>query len=101
MIHTYLDLTTAHLSRETMDQLSNYEQGCAVGMGWPAMSIAPYEYGAFVTVPPDDEDEDRVAMDALPEDLACVLAHARKIGVYVVRFDADGDFLEDLPTYEW
>lgn len=98
MIATYLDLSTGHLRRETMDYLSNYDQGTCCALGWPAMSIAPYMHGCFVTVPGEMTDEQ---MDALPSDLEEVLSYARSKQASVVRFDSDGDEIDDLHIYGW
>lgn len=90
---SYLDLSTGHLTKETMDNLS-YDTG---RHGWPAMSIASYAYGAFVTVP-DFKEAD---CSNLPDDLRAVLRHAYDEGCELVRFDADGEERDDLPTFEW
>lgn len=99
MIHTYLDLSTAHITKDTADALDMVGNDGIV-LGWPAMTIAPYEYGTFVTVPPLMPD-DPGYHDRLPPDLRLVLDHARALGAYVVRFDADGDTVAELPTHDW
>lgn len=95
MIHSYLDVSTEHITRGTMAKL---ESGSSHLYGWPAMSIANYEYGCFVTVPLDTEPEQ---WEALPPDLAKVLDYARKLGAILVRFDAEGEPAHKLPTYDW
>lgn len=104
MIGAYLDLSTGHLTQETMDKL-------AVGRiahlsGWPAMTIATYDHGAFVTVPSDAEQEQ---WDALPADLRAVFdyAIAQFTGapgqqvIQVLRFDSDGDQIDGLEYHDW
>lgn len=102
---TYLDLSTAHVSDATATLLDGFERGLCTErlqeLNWPAMTIAPYDYGWFLTVPPDDEEEDREAIDRLPADLAHVMIYARRIGVDLLRFDKDADFIDGLPVYEW
>ena len=94
---TYLDLSTCHVRQETMAALGVYESG-AHDMGWPAMTIASYECGAFITVPSEMSNEQ---MDALPSDLEEVLSWARAAGATLVRLNADGAIDPDLPTFEW
>lgn len=86
----YLDLATGHVSESTMDWLN--KAPCVS----PAMTIAPYEYGAFVSVP----DAPLEHAD-LPEDLRDVLSFARDNGCVVVRLDADGDAVDGLPWFDW
>jgi hypothetical protein len=102
----YLDLSTAHLTPGTRERLNFYgdDPGRSVdglrlrlaNSGWPAMSIAPYEHGWFVTVP-DKKEQD---LSGLPEDLAAVMHYAQVAGAYVVRFDSDGHTVDDLSVYE-
>jgi hypothetical protein len=91
----YLDLSTCHVQQSTMAWLEDAKPGF--------MSIANYDYGAFVTVPPtpDELAEDFGHYDEMPEDLATVLMRAQEMGCYLVRLDADGPTLEGLPTYDW
>lgn len=92
MIETYLDLVTNHLSRDTMYLL---EQG-VITPHWPAMTIAPYEFGAFISVPPKDAD-----MSHVPPDLHDAIRHAQNEGATVIRFDADGAEAAELSLYDW
>lgn len=91
MIHSYLDLSTAHVEQTTMGDLGRYDSW--PDHGWPAMSIGVYPCGAFVTVP------DR--FDGLPEDLERVLRYAKSLGASLVRLDSDGDATHKLPVYDW
>lgn len=93
-ISRYLDLSTGHLKQETMRWLSQADptrSNCA------GMTIAAYEYGAFVSVP----EEDRIGAIDCPEDLKVVLRYARKKGLGVIRFDADAEVLADLIHFDW
>lgn len=98
MIATYLDLSTSHVSRKTMELLETMTSRDRLGSGWPAMTVANYEYGCFITVPGTDADE---SMQALPDDLCTLLTHARRLAVSLVRLDADGDVTYQLPIYDW
>jgi hypothetical protein len=96
MIACYLDLSTGHLTRTTQHLLAMNTKT----LGWPAMTIADYTYGWFVTVPAFDDPEILAQRCALPDDLQDVLTHAYTEGCQLIRFDADGDQLDDLPYYE-
>lgn len=87
----YLDCSTGHLEAATMRALSQGDD-----MQGALTTVAPYTYGAFISVPPDP-----VTDLALPPDLRDVVDAARRQGCHVVRFDADGTTLDDLPTYDW
>jgi hypothetical protein len=96
MILQYLDVSTSHVTRDTMQLLS----WGTLPLGMPAMTVASYEYGAFVSVP----EELALASpegQALPADLLEVLQAARTLGCDVVRLDADGAQMDALPTYLW
>ena len=104
MIATYLDLSTGHLTVDTRNLLEQLADTCCNGPGWPALTIASYPHGFFVTVPADAEQEQ---WDALPADLRGVFDHA--IAMYkgepgtmiqLLRFDSDADEHGDLPTYD-
>lgn len=88
-IHQYLDLSTGHLSEDT---INDWAKDC------PYPVIAGYDYGLIVSVPGegyvDGESE-------VPADLRDVLVYARKQGCTMVRFDSDGDVLEELPYFDW
>lgn len=89
-IYQYLDLSTSHISKETMDLLST-------GNKYLGITIATYEYGAFISVPDFTED----SPEDLPEDLKNILMHANDLGCFVVRLDSDGNFANGLPVYDW
>ena len=99
MINTYLDLSTAHLTARTLEQLQK-RQGAdnTPALGWPALTIANYPAGVFVSVPCLDLIG-IAQMQNLPSDLSEVLRYAYRRGCYLVRFDADGDNI-GLPIYE-
>ncbi|HDR9174327.1 hypothetical protein [Burkholderia vietnamiensis] len=86
----YLDVSTGHVTAETMDWFDDGK--CS------ALTVAPYTYGAFVSVPFAASDIDDVEC---PEDLKTVLKFARNLGCDVIRFDADADTLVELPRYTW
>lgn len=84
-IYTCLDLSTCHVRKETMDPV------CRTHL------LADYEYGAIYYVPSSE-----LGLDPdTPQDLAVVLGYAMGKGCALVRLDADGETLDDLPTYDW
>ena len=91
---SYLDLATNHVSQKTMEWMTTTPD---VGF-----TIAPYTYGAFVSVYDEEslrelgEEDDRI-----PADLLRVLRYARAHDLDVVRFDADGDRIDALPAFNW
>lgn len=93
-VFKYLDCSTGHITKQTMELLEKGEES-----GLSFMSVAPYKYGAFVTVPDDTADPARVS--AMPNDLAVVLALAHGRGCQVVRFDSDGATYDELPSFNW
>lgn len=99
---TYLDLSTGHLSRGTMHNLELLACPDHFDSSWPAMTIAAYPHGVFITVPADCTEEQSAA---LPADLRAVFDYAkhpdREANIQLLRFDSDGDQLDNLPFYEW
>lgn len=83
-----LALSTVHLSRVTCDALATYPSR------WPLV-FYPNDYGAFVHV----GEPAQLQVDELPSDLAYVMRFAAGKGIVWVKFDADAQELEGLPTY--
>lgn len=86
----YLDISTGYVSRNTMELLESCRP-CG-------MTVAPYEFGAFVSVPPLEQ---LIEESDAPDDLKMVLTFARKHGCDVVRLDSDGGLVDGLPYFEW
>lgn len=83
-----LALSTVHLSRETCDALAIYPNA------WPLV-IYPNDYGAFVHV----SELKLLTVDGLPKDLARVVQFASERRISWIKFDADAQEIEGLPTY--
>lgn len=81
------DLSTGHVTRETMDDLQ-------ADIAAQARAGATYPEGCWLFVP-EDADEDEAPS------LRAVFSWARKNGFDWIRLDADGCRVEDLPFYEW
>ena len=90
----YLDLSSGHVSEETMDWLSEATPARSHCTG---ITIAPYEYGVFVGVP---DDVGNIKDLECADDLKAVLRYARQTGCDVIRFDRDGDTVADLPHFD-
>jgi len=60
----------------------------------PWTYIAPYSEGAFMYIQSED-------MEGQPTEFSDIFAWARKHGYQWVRIDADGDVVDQLPSYEW
>lgn len=82
----YLDCSTGHLRPETRERLPDN----AV----PGLFCYPNDYGAWVAVP-FDEDDDAI----LSADVLAVVECARKRGCQWIKFDCDGTEIPGLPTY--
>lgn len=98
-MHNYIDLSTGHLTVATRSMLDRFDASDRMAVGWPAMTIAGYEYGWFISVPAFDLPDIAEQCKALPKDLSDVLSYAYRHGAQLVRFDADG-WTYDLPTYK-
>ena len=89
MLGKYLDINTSHLKEETLNSLSENKM--------------PYSYdykeGIFISVP--DKDIIGEEVYELPSDLVTLLEYAWKNDVLLIRLDADGEVVDDLPVYEW
>ena len=92
-IQRCLDLMSNHVSQETMQAMSR-------APSWGPITVAPYEYGAFVSVPSND-GECNVDDLRCPVDLKIVLNKARSLGCDIVCFDAAADALDGLPYFDW
>ncbi|MBU9200337.1 hypothetical protein KTD31_03090 [Burkholderia multivorans] len=89
-IMKYLDCSTGHVSKKTKNWLESVAGTNAIGQ-----TIASYEFGFFISVPPTAE-----YFEVVPPDLRELLDIAREAGCAVLRLDAHADFIEGLSTYE-
>ncbi|SFU37286.1 DUF5983 family protein [Butyrivibrio sp. INlla21] len=85
MIGKYMDVCTSHLTQDTVDNL-------VIG-NIPSVHAYDYEEGMFVVIP-DEEHH-------LPNDLDEVFKYAKQNDITLIRFDRDGEEIDDLPTYDW
>jgi len=90
-----LSLSPHHLLPATLVELADAATTAPEKrVGWPAMTIAPYPSGVFLTVP-----EHGSSLEALPIDLARLLSTAQARGVVMIRLDAEADIDDALPAY--
>lgn len=87
-IKKILELSTAHLTKNTADRMDN-RQYC----------IARYAYGALVYVDPWQIEHRDVS--TYPKDLLDCIALALDNNCDYILFDQDEEPIEDLPTYDW
>ena len=96
-IHKMLVLSTMHVSQSTAELLdigcpSIHNGHCADGIGYPKG-----DYGWFVYVPEEPEQDSDIPADLL----AVVVAFARAQACNWVMFDRDADKIDDLPVFDW
>ncbi len=99
MKKAYLDLSIDHLTTDTRVELHISTANERMARGWPALTIAPYGYGYFITVPDVMAPGVSEQMYNLPPDLAFLLTHAASEECELIRFDTDGYVDGDLPWY--
>lgn len=82
-IRRTLILSTAHIKEETLMRFKSHPH------------VADFEFGAYFYANPLGIDQE------VPEDLRTVLEFARAEACCEVKFDADADEIDQLPTYDW
>jgi hypothetical protein len=85
----YLDCSTGHVSKKTKNWLD-----WAAGTNVVGQTIGSYEFGFFISVPPTGEFHEDI-----PADLRQLLDVARGAECALLRLDADGDYIDGIPTY--
>jgi len=82
-----LDISTAHVSKETNDKLEKDDVN-------GALYVIPHHYGYFVYVPEDSEPE-------TPKDLQALFDFAKSKNCSWIKLDCDAVEYKELPTYNW
>ena len=99
---SYLDISPVHISESTSVLLEKAAEGNTLDCKWPAMTIAGYAYGFFITIPADMTSTENVELlKNMPPDIVEVLKYTNTNEHTLVRLDADGEPIEDLPSYHW
>lgn len=93
-INQYLDLSTGHITDRTCNVWASRN---------PYPVVATYPCGVIVAVPSElpEQHPDTPRNIMIPEDLKRVIEYARSKGCALIRFDSDGDFIDELPSYDW
>lgn len=96
MIKKYLDISTAHLSYETMQKLEKNK------LGYPRYK---YKFGFFMYISSKKELCSGIMTEAqysrLPQDFLDILRYARKKKCTLICIDQDADVSKHLPVYDW
>lgn len=96
MVQKYLDLSTAHVSKETADWLDLI--GNKEGDSIPVIMYLKGSYGWIVYAAQEDfEFENK----KVPADLLQVINYAKSLDCIWIMFDCDGEQVKELPVYEW
>ncbi|MBW5471550.1 hypothetical protein GPJ61_27570 [Brevibacillus formosus] len=92
-VFTMLELSTAHISLETNQMLEDN----TLSIAFVAKSYRGIQYGWFIAVPYDDEDD----LMWLPDDLEKIVNLAKERNLDWVMLDCEGARSEHLPVFEW
>lgn len=97
-VRLMLDISTAHLpekygSEQSLEALSE--------LGHLGIIADALERGFLMWVPEDPEGHTEEFYNETPPEILAIQVYARKLDCDYVRFDADADTVEDLPTWEW
>ena len=91
-IYKYLDISTAHITKETNELLiknSDNEQ-------FPVI-VLKTGHGFFINIPYNIDELER----ELPGDLISCLGFAQKYSCRWLMLDCDAEVIDDLETYDW
>ena len=88
-IHRYIELSTAHISKDTAQKLSNSQ------IEYNSILARKYEYGFYIHILQDLKGEKP------PNDLKEIVNYAQKKGVELLILDRDCEKTNELRTYEW
>lgn len=83
-------ISTRHIQESTMRAITEQDENL------PTVAC-PTPWGAFVGVGQTEQDDANLEYP----DLFPVFTWAERSGYEWVRFDAEGDDIDDLPVYEW
>jgi hypothetical protein len=101
-VRKYADISTAHITQEDRDKLHEWALEEVHGGSAP-ITVAEYQYGFFISVPPQNAFDDKEFIDSLgfSDDFVELIKLAGKQGADVVRLDADAFVSKVLPTFDW
>lgn len=93
-IYKYLDISTAHITKETDEFLKRQVENDN-----SPLIVYKKECGYFVCVP-DEDDLDEIEMH-IPSDLASCLGLALNHNCQWLVLDGGAEIIDELKTYEW
>jgi hypothetical protein len=85
-----LDLSTAHLPEQILNNLNGYD----------GVIATEREYGALLHVPSDPAETEQ-DYGTIPTEVLAVQLYARRHGCDYVLFDADAEIDDNLPSWDW
>jgi hypothetical protein len=96
-IYSYLDLSTGHT------RLGELETLLAITAGSAGPRTIRHEWGAWVNVPTDDDEDGQETLAAISEDcphITACLRYARAHGCWWINFDADAATVGALAEFD-
>lgn len=84
-----LTISTSHLSEQTFSMLAVYDFTPIVSYN--------YEFGTFIHIPDNLDSYD----STMPRELIKCIEFAKENDCEWLRFDRDGDIIDELQTFEW
>lgn len=101
-IHKFLDLNTAHLTKDDADMLTAYDPEGLLGSALPII-VRPHDYGWFIHVPHDDVTTvlNDCVKAAFSKHFVKILRHAAKRKCWWINFDSDGEFHHKFKKHVW
>jgi len=102
---TMLTLSTAHMTKEDDKLLSAMAKSHVHEPGCTALWVMYTGYGYIIRVNLDPEYVEQQDQDIIDEDLSDgilgAVRFARHHEARWLRFDRDGDIVNELPTWDW
>lgn len=91
MIYKVLEISTAHVTEETINALEREPDTNELGLCVHDKS----GYGCYILIPQDYKELN------LPKDLIDCFEHAKFYDCAWLCLDCDGEIIDALPQYEW
>lgn len=106
MIGKYLDISTGHVKDENRilfleTNIHEYIGDNLSELSWFGF---PYDTGTFISVCTEDCSKDEVIEQLKAEgmeEIADILVYCLENDIKVIRFDANGEEMDDFPIFEW
>jgi hypothetical protein len=102
MTYQYLDINTGHITKDDSDEL-HLDATCGPVVN--TLIVGEYDEGFWVSLPAEDDAWKSLVekMDAAgySKHIVKIFDAARKEGVFVVRFDRDGELYDQFEKFNW